>query len=268
MAVQSEKKPDKQVLAFPDSLRSKIDKGFPHVQFTMARKGAPDFKSIHLFMPQGVASADGASYGSTNLGLAGAAKAASGSDEITGSDVIGQVTKAAKGLGGITGASGQIAELESGVIVNPYTTMTFDGTVLRSFAFAFKLVPESAAESVTARDIENIFRKYLYPKDLGAGSLEYPPTWKVKFMNGESVNKYMPRIIDTYLINMTATYNSTGNSFHKNSDGAAPVEIDVALTFQEVRAITRDDLYPDNGLMYISDSDSKDSSATSPSAGG
>ena len=52
---------------------------------------------------------------------------------------------------------------------------------------------------------------------------------------------------------MTATVNSTGNAFHKNDDlGASPTELDLALTFQEVRAITRDDLY-DAGIQYKND---------------
>ena len=61
----------------------------------------------------------------------------------------------------------------------------------------------------------------------------------------------MPRIIDTYLTSMGANYNATGNAFHENDGvlGAAPTEIDLTMTFQEVRAITRDDLYGED-LVY------------------
>ena len=189
-------------------------------------------------------------YGSAELGVGGAiATAASGGGEVGGADVIAATTKAFKAGGSSIAAS---AELKSGLIVNPYTATTFEGVNVRQFEFAFKLVPTSAAESVTAHDIENAFRKYMYPKDIGAGSLEYPPTFRIKFMAGGRVNKYMPRIIDTYLTGMTASYNATGNSFHQNDGklGAAPVEVDLTLSFQEVRAITRDDLYG-AGLDYI-----------------
>jgi hypothetical protein len=69
---------------------------------------------------------------------------------------------------------------------------------------------------------------------------------------GVNINKYRQRIIDKYLTGMTASYNATGNSFHANDGklGAAPVEVDLTLSFQEVRAITRDDLYG-AGLDYI-----------------
>ena len=39
---------------------------------------------------------------------------------------------------------------------------------------------------------------------------------------------------------MQTTYNSTTNAFH---DKGQPVEIDIALTFQEVKALTREDLH-------------------------
>lgn len=245
------------ILTFPETLRSKVsDQGFPHVSFSMARKGVPEFNQIHLYIPAGIASNDGMNYGSTELGTAGMiANAAVAGDSVGGADILSRVTKSAKGgMGGIPGIGGfaSASELKSGIVVNPYTATTFEGVNVRSFEFAFKLVPTSADESVTANKIENAFRKYMYPKEIGAGSLEYPPTFRIKFMAGGKVNKYMPRIIDTYLTSMTANYNATGNSFHANDGktGAAPVEIDLNLTFQEVRPVTRDDLYG-KGLQYI-----------------
>ena len=245
------------ILTFPETLRSRVSEdGFPHVSFSMARKGVPEFTQIHLFVPVGIGSNDGMNYGSAELGIGGmVANAALNGDSVTTADVKSNVIKNTTGvMGAVPGIGGfaKAAELKSGLIVNPYTATTFEGVNVRQFEFAFKLVPTSAAESVTAHDIENAFRKYMYPKDIGAGSLEYPPTFRIKFMAGGRVNKYMPRIIDTYLTGMTASYNATGNSFHQNDGklGAAPVEVDLTLSFQEVRAITRDDLYG-AGLNYI-----------------
>ena len=245
------------ILTFPETLRSRVSEdGFPHVSFSMARKGVPEFTQIHLFVPVGIGSNDGMNYGSAELGIGGmVANAALNGDSVTTADVKSNVIKNTTGvMGAVPGIGGfaKAAELKSGLIVNPYTATTFEGVNVRQFEFAFKLVPTSAAESVTAHDIENAFRKYMYPKDIGAGSLEYPPTFRIKFMAGGRVNKYMPRIIDTYLTGMTASYNATGNSFHQNDGklGAAPVEVDLTLSFQEVRAITRDDLYG-AGLDYI-----------------
>lgn len=238
------------ILTFPENLRSKVgEDGFPHVSFTMARKGVPEFDQIHLFIPIGIATSDGINYGSSNLGIVGAAAQAGGDKKSIGeADAISRITKAFKGSNeGLATAF----EIKSGVVVNPYTAVTFEGVNVRQFEFAFKLVPTSADESKAAHKIENAFRKYMYPKERGAGSLEYPPTFRIKFMAGGRPNKYMPRIIDSYLTTMAVNYNATGNSFHTNDDiGAAPVEIDLSMTFQEVRSITRDDLYSAD-LTYI-----------------
>lgn len=245
------------ILTFPETLRSKVSEdGFPHVSFSMARKGVPEFNQIHLFIPSGITSNDGMNYGAQELGMAGMfANSAVQGDKVGGADVVSRITKEAKGgAGGIPGIGGMAtsSELKSGIVVNPYTATTFEGVNVRTFDFAFKLVPTSSGESKTAHEIESIFRKYMYPKEVGAGSLEYPPTFRIKFMAGGKVNKYMPRIIDTYLTAMAVNYNPTGNSFHANDGdlGAAPVEVDMNLTFQEVRPVTRDDLYG-KGLKYV-----------------
>lgn len=261
-----------KILTFPETLRSRIsEKGFPHVSFTMARKNQPEFNQIHLFIPLGITTSDGMNYGSTNLGLGGAAAGAAktGSVESASSADLGAaVMKQFKSNMG-TATLATVGELESGLIVNPYTAVTFEGVNVRQFEFAFKLVPTSLDESKTAHEIENSFRKYMYPLRIGLSSLEYPPTFRIKFMAGGQINKYMPKIIDTYLIAMTANYNATGNSFHENDGklGAPPVEIDLNMTFQEVRAITRQDLYDEQGLGYNTNYDSAGVFPSSPDGG-
>jgi hypothetical protein len=243
------------ILTFPETLRSKVSEdGFPHISFSMVRGEMGEFTDIHLFIPIGMASSDSMNYGSTELGIVGAAAQATrlGGDASVGmEDIISRATSSFKSMGGTAGAAAASAELKSGLVVNPFTSVTFEGVNVRSFEFAFKLIPSSRNESKTAHKIENAFRKYMYPKSRGAGALEYPPTFRIEFMAGGLPNKYMPRIIDTYLTTMSTNYNATGNSFHTNDGvlGAAPTEIDISMTFQEVRAITRDDLYGDT-LTY------------------
>lgn len=243
------------ILTFPETLRSKVsEEGFPHVSFSMVRGQMGEFTDIHLFVPIGMGSSDSMNYGSSELGSIGAIAqdkriggraGTGGAKEKTGADLVAKLTSKFKSGGGVSGGLATAFELKSGLVVNPYTATTFEGVNVRSFEFAFKLVPTSKDESLTAHRIENAFRKYMYPKERGSGSLEYPPTFRIEFMAGGKPNKYMPRIIDTYLTTMGANYNATGNAFHENDGvlGAAPTEIDLTMTFQEVRAITRDDLY-------------------------
>ena len=50
----------------------------------------------------------------------------------------------------------------------------------------------------------------------------------------------MPKIRECYLLSLNTTYNATGNAFHTKGQ---PVEVDIALTFQETKALTRSGLY-------------------------
>ena len=256
------------IITFPNDLREKIDDAndpYPHVEFSITSEDN-EFHKIHMFIPLAVSTSDGITYSSVNLGMAGAVAQTKFASQLAGqssglqgqkslgvSDFIANTTKGIKAAGGGAGTAATIFELKSGLVVNPYTTQNFDGVTIRSFAFNFKLIPTSAQESKDIHRIENQFRKYMYPKNAGTGALKYPPTFRIRFMTGTKLNQYMPRIIQCYLTNMVATANSTGNAFFKNDDlGAPPTELDLNLTFQEVRAITRDDLYGEGaGLTYI-----------------
>jgi len=232
------------ILYFPMSLRGKVAQGISHVRFKIDNHGEEvECDSIHLFVPQGFSMPDSASYGTMDLGLIGATMNDS-PGELTSADAISQL--AAKGalidsvtgapLSSMTGAAG----LKAGIAVNPFTETTFTNSNIRSFGFTFKLVSENKEEADAAAIIENIFRKYLYPDKKGVASLKFPAKFNIGFFNGGKINKYMPKIMETHLVNCTTTYNSTSNAFH---DDGQPVEVDVALTFQETKPLLRSDLY-------------------------
>ncbi len=234
------------ILYFPMSLRGKVAQGISHVRFKIDNHGDPvECDSIHLFVPQGFSMPDSAVYGTMDLGDIEAGRQA-GADptKVTKADAVSQL--AGKGalldaklgvpISPLTGT----AALKMGVAVNPYTETTFTNSNIRSFGFTFKLVSENKEEADMAAIIENIFRKYLYPTKAGVASLQYPAKFNIGFFNGGKINKYMPKIMETHLVNCTTTYNSTSNAFH---DGGQPVEVDVALTFQETKPLVRSDLY-------------------------
>jgi len=234
------------ILYFPMSLRGKAAQGISHVRFKIDNHGEEvECDSINLFVPQGFSMPDSAVYGTMDLGdIEAGAQAAADPSKVTEADAISQL--AAKGtlidaklgvpISPLTGT----AALKMGVAVNPYTETTFTNSNIRSFGFTFKLVSENKEEADMAAIIENIFRKYLYPDKAGVASLKYPAKFNIGFYNGGRINKYMPKIMETHLVNCTTTYNSTSNAFH---DGGQPVEVDVALTFQETKPLVRSDLY-------------------------
>jgi hypothetical protein len=217
-------------------------------------------------MPSGLQFSDGASYNGVNLGVINAANKFSSDiqrvkdskdpnkDKFLSTDQ-GIVTglKILDKLGvdqNLLAAQG----LQKGLAFNPATALAFENVNLRQFSFAFTLVPESEKESKDIRDIENFFRKYLYPEVQGFIS-RYPPTFEIKFYDPladdeieESV--YMPMIHDSYITGVEVQINPEGNSFHKASNGFAPTSTQMTLTFAEGRMLSRHDIYNEDNLQY------------------
>lgn len=241
-------KKDTETLVFPSKLRSEAESGAAHVRFQAIDSDGVG-PVVHLFVPQGFSVPDAAAYTTMDLGTVGQL-AGIGEGQLTDSDGIakmamvgGLVDMKSGGMSlGLGAATGGFTALRAGIASNPYTETQFTNSNIRSFGFTFKLVSETEEESDTALAIENFFRENMYPEVAGAVALKYPNKFKIDFYNGGSPNKFMPKIAECYLATFNTTYNATGNSFHK---GGQPVEIDIACTFQETKALTRTDLYPD-----------------------
>lgn len=252
--INKEEKPKAKIIAFPRSLRLKADEKMPHICFSLTGKQAKEIggeaERIHLYTPSGFQVSDGANFNGINIGTVAAGQQVADNLKnkrdaqagFTGADntVIG--LKAIEGLGADAGAVG-VAAMQAGVAFNPQTSLAFDGVNLRTFSFAFTLVPESKEEAEDSRRIENFFRKYMYPKKEGQISLVYPPKFKIQFFIGEKENKYMPMIHDCYLAGVEATFNPDSNAFF--IDGQ-PTAVGLTLNFSEVRMLTRHDVYKDS----------------------
>lgn len=258
-----------QILRYPSTLNSSNQTPQNFVRFTPyaandLRLGA----DISLYCPPSHRISDGASYNNFDLGIFGGAIGQGAGNLMAADQGEGDARNANLGnaiksqIGGMKdggmkaavlskafsnfGLGGQVTDRvrdlylqNQGRAINPNTVLQFTNTTIRSFGFTFKMVAESQAESVTIKEITNTFRKYLYPVK-EEFTLQYPPKWKISFHKPSGdVNEYIPKIYDSYLENMSVTINSNGSSFHY--DGA-PIEVDVSLTFKEVKALARGDI--------------------------
>ena len=251
---------------FPRSLRRAGEgEGLPSIRFSI-KKSLPsaesEFQSVQLYMPSGLQFTDGANYNGVNLGVINAAQrfvnTAAEGEKSTAKDFISndeQIVATLKILDkiGVDQSITSAQALQQGVAFNPATALAFENVNLRQFSFAFTLVPESEKESSDIRDIENFFRKYMYPEVEGFVS-KYPPTFEIKFYDPiaddeieESI--YMPMIHDCYITGVDVTINPEGNSFHKASNGFAPTSTNMTLTFAEGRMLSRHDIYNKDNLQ-------------------
>ena len=252
-------------LVFPSNLRSPDYADRPIISFTCRYKPeAVTPVSIFLPCPSGISINDGAAYNTIDIGIVSAglnaaatvgkgalavAGGASAKKEISGmknrlvaNSSFSEVARMAANLSPV-GGLGALADFASQEVTNPRTNTAFTGNTIRTFGFTFKLVANSAAESAVARDIHSTFRQMVYAKEVSQLSLSYPPLWTVKFMSGDKgakkENPFIPRIHMCYLTSISSTFNSTSNTWRKDQ---APLEIDVALQFQEMKVLTQDDI--------------------------
>jgi len=252
-------------LVFPSNLRAPDYADRPVISFTCRYKLEAETPiSIFLPCPSGISISDGASYNTIDIGtvsaglnaaaaVVGAVKGVMGGgsvkgaigglkDKVVANSSFSEVARMAAGAmpGGGLGA---LADFGAQQVTNPRTNTAFTGNTIRTFGFTFKLVANSAAESITAKDIHNTFRQMVYAKEVTALSLSYPPLWTVRFMSGDKgvkkENPFIPRMHMCYLTAVSSTFNSTSNTWRKDQ---APLEIDVALQFQEMKILSQDDI--------------------------
>ena len=229
---------------------------------------------IFLQIPQGLAVGDTLAYGSMNLGQIGKAgqealsKVANAANAGTLSGVADGLAETGKGVAnqvkgiknptvkaaalaqiankaglvptGIITATAEAAMYNQRSVLNPNQVTTFNGSNVRSYSFAFKLVGTSAAENNTIKEMVDLLRLNAYPTGNDI-VLEYPSEFTLTFLKASSsdINPYITPIYTCYLMNLTTTYNGSANAFYE--DGA-PLEVDISIGFQETKALTREDL--------------------------
>jgi hypothetical protein len=220
---------------FPENLLNGTN-AYPYIKFSILdpKKDGENAPSntinICLFMPTGIQFQDGASYNTMNLGAIGS--------QVLGGD--GTATGFAKGTAEAISASiDKAMEYAQGNVLGGLAA-----------AIAAKVVPGASFSSASEvfqfanKKVRNIiyqFRKHMYPKEYDKFILNYPNKFEITFWSGDSQDEsdYIPKIYQCYLTALNDTYNSTANTYFK--DGA-PTEVDVSLTFQETRALSRNDI--------------------------
>jgi hypothetical protein len=126
---------------------------------------------------------------------------------------------------------GKATGIATGTTLNKNITSEFTGVGTREFSFSFNMMPYSQADAISIKNIVFAFRKGIYPEG-NDFALKYPPKWTIAFLQ---CGEYIPKIAETYLRDVSTTYNSNTNMWR--SDGA-PLDTTLSLTFKETKALT------------------------------
>lgn len=231
-----------------------------------ALRSNPTGESVTLYVPTGYSVSDSISYESAEGGLVGyiidrfadgsitdislgdvsevakqnTAALAAGAAAAIGGSLGGGVGAVGAGLltnAAITGEVANRVSRREGKVANPRQYMMFKAPEMRSFSFAFSMIPQSETEAEDVIRIVKFFRRASYPQ-LSATTYAYlfPDLFNIAFGNNDSMIK-MPEVACT---GVETTYNPNAQSYFVR--GNIPVQIDISLSFQEMKAITRADI--------------------------
>ena len=234
---------------------------------------APEFVSstlgaVCLYMPQGLTVNDNLSYDNVDTGMGGMLvnsyqnaastgeflkQVAADSPQLADRFISQKLAQASQEKGLVGGAAGQLL-INRGEVVNPHTQMLFKAPALRQFSFNFKMMPRTRAEAKEIIKIVQFFRLAAYPslgpgtadpdakgtsKSLSMSTYTFPDVFEIKYLTKGRQNNNLIKLGRAYLTSITVNYNQTSPSFF--ADGM-PSEIDLALTFQETKALSREDI--------------------------
>lgn len=243
---------DKSNLIFPLEVGNQPER--PLIKFTAydRRDGNADQHHIYLPSPSGISFTEQADFSTIDLGVVAATaigtnqtQGALASLGAIGRGIGGFFGNASKNLASMAGAGEQFDFAEK-TVKNPNTNTTFKANGMRNFSFAFKLVARNQKESEVIRKIHSKFRHFTYAARKGGSSnfiVDFPPVWTIRFMDqgkdSLSENTYIPRIFSCYLTQCNSTFNADANIYFNDK---APLVIDMNMTYQETRALTRNDI--------------------------
>lgn len=224
--------------------------------------------SVSLYMPAGLQINDNLSYDNVDTGLGGmlvnaAQDSASTSEFIKSAGkslpqigdrfVSAKLAELSQSKGLVGGAAGQLL-INRGEVINPHQEMLFRSPALRQFNFTFKMIARSKAESKEIKNIVKFFREAAYPElgqeqgdptqnksgpSFNMTTYRFPDKFKIQYFFAGQENKNLIKFNDSYITAVTVNYNQQSPTFFE--DGM-PSEVDLSLTFQETKALSRSDI--------------------------
>jgi hypothetical protein len=136
----------------------------------------------------------------------------------------------------------------TGQVLQSNLELLFQGVNLRSFPFIFDFVPRNEPEARVVKQIINVFKRTMSPRNGGAGSgtntnaglfISSPDIYQLTYRSGSQkhpfLNTFKPCALSDISVNYTAS-----NTYATYDDGT-PVHIQMTLTFKEINPVYEED---------------------------
>ena len=218
--------------------------------------------AVALYMPPGIKSEYSVQNGETELGMAGLATKTV-INTVTASDTESQVSAFLEGMGGfalnagkklavnlgeaaglgdVTGALSKV----TGLAENPFVEVVFERVNPRKFTYTFNLQARTQKEAQDINKIITFFKFHMHPEmenDVSGGRyFKVPSEFEIHYAYNGQVNNYLNKISRCVLTGTSVDYGEGGFTTFRQFDdqGAAPVSINMTLSFTEAEILTKD----------------------------
>ena len=199
---------------------------------------------IYLYAPAGIQFSDGLAYDNAEMSAvvsalqSGADASKSGLEQTV--DTVAGVGMAAITSNVRKSGIGQQAQLNLGVVRNPRLEMLFRAPALRQLSLTWKFMPSNASESAVVEGLIKVIRAHAHPEiSQGGFNFTFPDVFKVDFITRGGGKAKMIPFSHAYCTAISVNYGGSGPAFF--GDGA-PAEIDLTLSLQETKVLSRKDI--------------------------
>ena len=218
---------------------------------------------VSLYMPPGIKATYSASTGHSELGKAGML-AGSISRMMASKSTEAGITEALKGLGGFAltaardlavgvGETMGLGDIDGAIskvtatAQNNFSEAIFEKINARSFSYTFKLIARNQDEAKDINKIVKFFKFHMHPElDMANGGRYFrtPSEFEIHYAYNDQKNNYLHELSRCVCSDVEVSYGDGDfQSFRQfDAEGAAPVEVSLALTFMETTVLTKKEI--------------------------
>ncbi len=215
---------------------------------------------VSLYMPPGIKATYSAATGHSELGKAGML-AGSISRMMASKSTEAGITEALKGLGGFAltaardiavgvGETMGLGDIDGAIskvtatAQNNFSEAIFEKINARSFSYTFKLIARNQDEAKDINKIVKFFKFHMHPElDMANGGRYFrtPSEFEIHYAYNDQKNNYLHELSRCVCSDVEVSYGDGDfQSFRQfDAEGAAPVEVSLALTFMETTVLTK-----------------------------
>jgi hypothetical protein len=209
--------------------------------------------AIALYMPNNWQEAYGATYNKANFGpilnsfLDAAQSNQKGSGILEGAKAAGASLRSAvpgalSSLGLDIQEGANAVNALSKTVVNTNSEQLFESMEHRTFHFEWTLTPKNRHEAANIARIIDTFKFHMHPELTSYSYLIYPAEFEIEFYSDGDTNKFVSRLSNCALTNMSVNYTPNGQWSALQGTGGYASSVHLTLQFTEIELLTKNRL--------------------------